>query len=86
QSYQTQVRHVILFIFLTLQLAFFCIPANYITNEAMAVSDAAYFSNWYSQHMPSLKVPLLLIIQNSQNEITITAGGLVIINAGTVVN
>ncbi|KAF2884317.1 hypothetical protein ILUMI_21856, partial [Ignelater luminosus] len=53
---------------------------------AMAVSDAAYFSNWYSQHIPLLKVPLTLIIQNSQREITITAGGLVNINAGTVVN
>ncbi|KAF2895045.1 hypothetical protein ILUMI_11128 [Ignelater luminosus] len=84
-SYQNQVRHVIIFIFVTLQLAFFCIPANYITNEAMAVSDAVYFSDWYSQHIPSLKVPLLLIIQNSQEEITIKGGGLVTINAGTIV-
>ncbi|KAF2891723.1 hypothetical protein ILUMI_14450, partial [Ignelater luminosus] len=53
---------------------------------AMAVSDAVYFSNWYSQDSPHLKVPLLLMIQNSQNEITIKAGDLVIINAGTVVN
>ncbi|KAF2902334.1 hypothetical protein ILUMI_03851, partial [Ignelater luminosus] len=83
--YQAQARHAISFAFLTLQLAFFCIPANYITNEAMAVSDAVYFSNWYSQHNPSLKVPLLLIIQNSQNEITIKAGDLVTINAGTIV-
>ncbi|KAF2887257.1 hypothetical protein ILUMI_18916 [Ignelater luminosus] len=86
QSFQNQVRHVIIFIFLTIQLAFFCIPANHITNEAMAVSDAAYFTNWYTKHIPSLKVPLTLIIQNSQDEITITAGGLVIINAGTIVN
>ncbi|KAF2892631.1 hypothetical protein ILUMI_13541, partial [Ignelater luminosus] len=53
---------------------------------AMAISDALYFSNWYDQHFPSLKVPLLLMIQNSQNEITIKGGGLVTINAGTVVN
>ncbi|KAF2892284.1 hypothetical protein ILUMI_13890 [Ignelater luminosus] len=86
RAYQTQARHVILFTAFILQLAFFCIPANYITNEAMAVSDAVYFSKWYSQHIPSLKVPLLLIIQNSQNEITIKAGGLVTINAGTIVN
>ncbi|KAF2888634.1 hypothetical protein ILUMI_17540, partial [Ignelater luminosus] len=86
RSYQNQMRHVIIFSFVTLQLAFFCIPANYITNEAMAVSDAVYFSNWYFQHVPSLKVPLLLIIQSSQNEITIKAGDLVIINAGTIVN
>ncbi|KAF2885979.1 hypothetical protein ILUMI_20196, partial [Ignelater luminosus] len=86
QSYQNQIRHVILFVCVTLQLAFFCIPANYITSEAMAVSDALYFSNWYSHHFPSLKVPLLLIIQNSQNEITLKAGGLVMINAGTIVN
>ncbi|KAF2892632.1 hypothetical protein ILUMI_13542, partial [Ignelater luminosus] len=85
-SYQAQARHVIVFIFVNLQLAFFCISANYITNEALAVSDAVYFSNWYSQHIPSLKVPLLLIIQNSQNEIAIKGGGLVTINAGTIVN
>ncbi|KAF2888084.1 hypothetical protein ILUMI_18089 [Ignelater luminosus] len=84
--YQSQARHVITFTFLTLQLAFFCIPANHITNEALAVSDAVYFSKWYSQHIPHLKVPLLLMIQNSQNEITIKGGDLVTINAGTIVN
>ncbi|KAF2886846.1 hypothetical protein ILUMI_19327, partial [Ignelater luminosus] len=84
--YQAQARHVITFTFFTLQLAFFCIPANYITHEAVAVSDAVYFSNWHSQHIRHLKVPLLLMIQNSQNEITIKAGGLVTINAGTIVN
>ncbi|KAF2886892.1 hypothetical protein ILUMI_19280, partial [Ignelater luminosus] len=84
--YQVQARHVLVFAFFTLQLAFFCIPANYITNEALAVSDAVYFSKWYSQHIPDLKVPLLLMIQNSQNEITIKAGDLVTINAGTIVN
>ncbi|KAF2885923.1 hypothetical protein ILUMI_20250, partial [Ignelater luminosus] len=86
RSYQTQARHLIVFTFVTLQLAFFCIPANLITDEAMAVSDAVYFSNWYSQHIPSLKVPMLLIMQNSQNEIIIKGGGLVTINAGTIVN
>ncbi|KAF2888739.1 hypothetical protein ILUMI_17433, partial [Ignelater luminosus] len=53
---------------------------------AIAVSDAVYFSDWYSQHLHSLKVPLLLVIQNSQKEITIKGGGLVTINAGTIVN
>ncbi|KAF2887362.1 hypothetical protein ILUMI_18811, partial [Ignelater luminosus] len=86
RHYQTQARHAFLFTFVTLQLAFFCIPANHITNEAMALSEAVYFSNWYSQNIPHLKVPLLLMIQNSQNEITIKAGDLVTINAGTVVN
>ncbi|KAF2887482.1 hypothetical protein ILUMI_18691 [Ignelater luminosus] len=86
RSYQTQVRHLILFTIFFLQLVFFCIPANYVTNEAMAVADAVYFSKWYSQHIFALKVPLLLIIQNSQNEITIKAGDLVTINAGTIVN
>ncbi|KAF2888137.1 hypothetical protein ILUMI_18036, partial [Ignelater luminosus] len=52
---------------------------------AMALSEAVYFSNWYSQNIAHLKVPLLLMIQNSQNEITIKAGDLVTINAGTVV-
>ncbi|KAF2893296.1 hypothetical protein ILUMI_12877, partial [Ignelater luminosus] len=85
-SYQTQARHVIVFTFVTLQLAFFCIPANLITDEAMAVSDAVYFSNWYTQHIPSLKVPILLVMQNSQNEIIIKGGGLVTINAETIVN
>ncbi|KAF2890620.1 hypothetical protein ILUMI_15553, partial [Ignelater luminosus] len=86
RSYQNKMRHIIIFIFVTLQLAFFCIPANYITNEAMAVSYAVYFSDWYSQHIPSLKAPLLLIIQNSQNEIIIKGGDLVTINARTIVN
>ncbi|KAF2890013.1 hypothetical protein ILUMI_16160 [Ignelater luminosus] len=54
--------------------------------QAMAVSDAVYFSNWYSHYFPSLKVPLLLILQNSQNAIVLKAGGLVAINAGTIVN
>ncbi|KAF2893707.1 hypothetical protein ILUMI_12467 [Ignelater luminosus] len=70
RSYQTQARHVVVFTFVTLQLAFFCIPANHIANE----------------HIPSLKVPLLLIIQSSQKEITLKAGDLVTINAGTIVN
>ncbi|KAF2887526.1 hypothetical protein ILUMI_18647, partial [Ignelater luminosus] len=52
---------------------------------ALAVSDAAYFSKWYSNNSPSLKAPLLLMIQNSQHGITIKAGGLIIINAETVV-
>ncbi|KAF2900078.1 hypothetical protein ILUMI_06108, partial [Ignelater luminosus] len=45
-----------------------------------------FFCHWYSHHYPSLKVPLLLIMQRSQNEITIKGGGLVTINAETVVN
>ncbi|KAF2898036.1 hypothetical protein ILUMI_08141, partial [Ignelater luminosus] len=53
---------------------------------AVAVSDALYFSNWYSYNIPSLKLPLLLIMQHSQKEITIKGGGLVTINAETVVN
>ncbi|KAF2892330.1 hypothetical protein ILUMI_13842, partial [Ignelater luminosus] len=85
-SYHIQVRHGIVFTIVTLQLGFLCIPANYITREAAAVSDALYFSNWYSHHFPSLKGPLLLIMQRSQNEIIITGGGLVTINAGTVMN
>ncbi|KAF2895047.1 hypothetical protein ILUMI_11130, partial [Ignelater luminosus] len=86
RSYQTQARTLTVFIFVTIQLAFFCIPANLVSNEAMAVSDAVYFSNWYSQHIPSLKVPMLLIMQNSQIEIIIKGGGLVTINAQTIVN
>ncbi|KAF2895055.1 hypothetical protein ILUMI_11121, partial [Ignelater luminosus] len=86
RSYQIQLRHASIFSIVTLQLAFLCIPANYITSEAVAVSDAVYFSNWYSHHFPSLKVPLLLIMQRSQNEIIIKGGGLVTINAETVVN
>ncbi|KAF2890787.1 hypothetical protein ILUMI_15386, partial [Ignelater luminosus] len=52
--------------------------------KALAVSDAVYFSKWYCHNFPSLKVPLLLMIQSSQNGITIKAGGLITINAGTV--
>ncbi|KAF2889416.1 hypothetical protein ILUMI_16756, partial [Ignelater luminosus] len=54
--------------------------------DAMAVSDAVYFSNWYSHHFPSLQVPLLLIMQRSQKEIIIKGGDLVTINAGTILN
>ncbi|KAF2892601.1 hypothetical protein ILUMI_13577, partial [Ignelater luminosus] len=60
-------------------------PSELITNEPMAVADAVYFSSWYSHHLPSLKVPLLLIMQRSQKEITITGEGLVTLNAGTIV-
>ncbi|KAF2887666.1 hypothetical protein ILUMI_18506, partial [Ignelater luminosus] len=53
---------------------------------ALAVSDAMYFSNWHSHHFPLMKVPLLLMIQNLQNGITINADGLVTINTQTVLN
>ncbi|KAF2886632.1 hypothetical protein ILUMI_19543, partial [Ignelater luminosus] len=53
---------------------------------ALTVACAIYFSKWYSHHFPSLKVPLLLIMQNAQHEITIRAGGLVAINTETFVN
>ncbi|KAF2895908.1 hypothetical protein ILUMI_10267 [Ignelater luminosus] len=85
RSFQNQLRHAMPFIFITLQLVFFCSAASYITDEAMAVSDALYFSNWYSQLFPSLKVPLLLILQNCQKEVTIKAGGLVTFNAETTI-
>ncbi|KAF2895004.1 hypothetical protein ILUMI_11174, partial [Ignelater luminosus] len=84
--YYVQARHGLLFVFLTLQLALYCIPANYIASEALAISDAVYFSNWYSHYFPSLKTLLLLMIQNSQAGITIKAGGLITINAQTLVN
>ncbi|KAF2887313.1 hypothetical protein ILUMI_18860, partial [Ignelater luminosus] len=51
---------------------------------ALAISDAVYFSNWYSQNFPSLKAPLLLMIQNSQAGVIIRAGDLITINAETV--
>ncbi|KAF2887660.1 hypothetical protein ILUMI_18513, partial [Ignelater luminosus] len=53
---------------------------------AKAISDAIYSSNWYRQHFPSLIQPVLIMIQNSQREITITGGGMIIINARTVLN
>ncbi|KAF2888767.1 hypothetical protein ILUMI_17405, partial [Ignelater luminosus] len=53
---------------------------------ARAISDAIYSSNWYRQHFPSLIQPILIMIQNSQREITITGGGIIIINARTVLN
>ncbi|KAF2887393.1 hypothetical protein ILUMI_18780, partial [Ignelater luminosus] len=79
-----QTRHGLVFLFLTLQLAFYCIPTNYIASEALAVSDGIYFSNWYSHYFPSLKTPSLLMIQNSQAEIIIKAGGLITINSQTL--
>ncbi|KAF2886304.1 hypothetical protein ILUMI_19869, partial [Ignelater luminosus] len=84
-SYQNQLRHASLFAVVVIQLSFFCIPANYIADKALAVSDAIYFSKWYYNNFPSLKVPLLLMIQSSQNGIIIKAGGLITINAETVV-
>ncbi|KAF2902339.1 hypothetical protein ILUMI_03849 [Ignelater luminosus] len=83
---QTTIRHCTIFVVLTAQLAFYCIPANYLTNEAVAISDAIYSSNWYSHYLPSLTKPILFMIQNSQREIIITAGGILIINARTVLN
>ncbi|KAF2885958.1 hypothetical protein ILUMI_20216 [Ignelater luminosus] len=84
-SFQTQMRHATIFMVVIIQLSFYCIPANYISNEALAVSDAVYFSGWYSPYFPSLKTPLLLMVQNSQAGITIKAGGLITINAQTLV-
>ncbi|KAF2891058.1 hypothetical protein ILUMI_15115, partial [Ignelater luminosus] len=52
---------------------------------ALAVSDAVYSSKWYFHKFSRLKTTLLLMIQNSQNGITIKAGGLVTINADTIV-
>ncbi|KAF2890981.1 hypothetical protein ILUMI_15192, partial [Ignelater luminosus] len=83
---RVKVRHAAVFSLLTLQLSFYCISANYIADKVLAVSDAVYFSNWYSRCFPSLKVPLTIMIQNAQNEITIKAGGIITINAETVVN
>ncbi|KAF2900713.1 hypothetical protein ILUMI_05473, partial [Ignelater luminosus] len=82
---QLDVRYTGLAGFLCMQLIFYCIPANYITDEAMAVSNAVYFSKWYSGCFRSMKPPLLLMIQNSQREITIKAGGVITMNAATVV-
>ncbi|KAF2886287.1 hypothetical protein ILUMI_19887, partial [Ignelater luminosus] len=85
-SFQNQMRHAIVFVVLTTQLSFYCIPANYIADKALAVSDGIYSSTWYSHYFPFLKVPLVLMIQSAQNGITIKAGGLIIINAQTVLN
>ncbi|KAF2888875.1 hypothetical protein ILUMI_17298, partial [Ignelater luminosus] len=52
---------------------------------ALAVSDAVYSSKWYVHEFSGLRATLLLMIQNSQNGITIKAGGLVTINAETIV-
>ncbi|KAF2886695.1 hypothetical protein ILUMI_19478 [Ignelater luminosus] len=86
ESYTIQfvVRYATMGGIILMQLIFYCIPANYITDEAMAVSNAAYFSKWYSDCFPSMKQPLLLMIQKSQQEITIKAGGVITMNAPTV--
>ncbi|KAF2897277.1 hypothetical protein ILUMI_08898 [Ignelater luminosus] len=86
RSYQIKIRHTFLFVTLALQLGFYCIPANYVTDEALAVSCAIYSSKWYTHHFPSLKVPLLLMMQNAQQGITIRAGRLVVVNTETFVN
>ncbi|KAF2893133.1 hypothetical protein ILUMI_13039, partial [Ignelater luminosus] len=86
RTYQTKIRHIFIFVTLAFQLGFYCIPANYVTDEALSVSYAIYSSKWYSHHFPSLNVPLLLMMQNAQHGITIRAGGLVAINTETFVN
>ncbi|KAF2902722.1 hypothetical protein ILUMI_03462, partial [Ignelater luminosus] len=86
RSYQIRARHTFIFVALTLQLSFYCISANYVAEEALTVSNAIYFSKWYLHHFPSLKVPILLMMQNAQRGITIKAGGLVAINIETFVN
>ncbi|KAF2886540.1 hypothetical protein ILUMI_19633 [Ignelater luminosus] len=60
--------------------------ANVKNQQALAVADAVYFSNWYSQYFPSLKIPVCFMIQNAQREVTIKASGLVIMDATTVLN
>ncbi|KAF2886159.1 hypothetical protein ILUMI_20014, partial [Ignelater luminosus] len=84
-SYQVQFRHVIVFAVMMVQLSFYCVPANYVADEALTIAEAAYFSKWYLSSFPSLKAPLLLMIENSQKEIIIKAGGIITINADTVV-
>ncbi|KAF2886630.1 hypothetical protein ILUMI_19541, partial [Ignelater luminosus] len=86
RSIQIKLRYTVFFVTLALQLSFYCIPANYIAEEGLAVARALYSSKWYSHHFPSLKVPLLLMTQNAQRGITIKAGGLVAINTETFVN
>ncbi|KAF2890318.1 hypothetical protein ILUMI_15855, partial [Ignelater luminosus] len=83
---QVIIRHSMVSGILIAQLIFYCVPANYLTNEAMAISDAIYSSNWYSYYFSTLTKPILLMIQNSQREITITAGGIIIMNPQTVLN
>ncbi|KAF2886533.1 hypothetical protein ILUMI_19640, partial [Ignelater luminosus] len=85
QSYKFQLMNANKFCFLIIQLAFYCFPASYIADEALAVSNAVYFSKWHLNNFPSLKAPLLLMIQNSQNEIIIKAGGIITFNAEAVV-
>ncbi|KAF2890062.1 hypothetical protein ILUMI_16111 [Ignelater luminosus] len=84
-TFQAQVRHTLAFAILSCRLCFYCTAANYVAIEALAVSDAVYSSKWYSYRFSRLKATLLLMIQNSQNGITIKAGGLVTINADTIV-
>ncbi|KAF2888326.1 hypothetical protein ILUMI_17847, partial [Ignelater luminosus] len=84
-SFRAQVRHAFSFVVFSCRLCFYCIPANYITNKALAVSDAVYSSKWYFHKFSRLKVTLLLMIQNSLNGITIKACDLITINAETTV-
>ncbi|KAF2891033.1 hypothetical protein ILUMI_08140 [Ignelater luminosus] len=84
-SYQVQVRHAASFAIMSYRLCFYGTAANYIGNEALAVADGIYSSKWYTHKFPGLKATLLLMIQNSQNGITIKAGGLITINAETIV-
>ncbi|KAF2888900.1 hypothetical protein ILUMI_17273, partial [Ignelater luminosus] len=84
-SFRAQVRHTISFVVFSCRLCFYCIPANYITNKALTVSDAVYSSKWYYHEFSRLKATVLLMIQNSQNGITIKACDLITINAATAV-
>ncbi|KAF2904724.1 hypothetical protein ILUMI_01451 [Ignelater luminosus] len=85
-SMQLNARYIIMGGMVTMQLIFYCIPANYISDEALTISSAVYFSDWHSHYFPSATKPILLMIQNSQREISIKAGGLITMDARTVVN
>ncbi|KAF2888772.1 hypothetical protein ILUMI_17402 [Ignelater luminosus] len=67
------------------ELAFYCIPASHVADEAFKVSNAVYFSKWYLNSFPSLKAPLLLMHQNSQTKVVLKVGNIVTFNADTVV-
>nr|CAH7768027.1 unnamed protein product [Callosobruchus chinensis] len=62
-------------------VAFYCIPAQKLTDEASKMGNSAYFSYWY-EYM-SCSCTTQLVIMQSQKKAIVTAGGLIDINLAT---
>nr|QBB72974.1 odorant receptor [Protaetia brevitarsis] len=65
------------------QMFTYCIAGDIITNQAKSIGDAAFNSHWWIKHQPKLTKALCLVIQRSQRTLTVTVGGLWVLNLET---